>query len=92
MPEGAATGGLTWLRPRCRAAAGRLVLPFAMAKQPTKQQPNHSWAIYHIRGTPAQFVGIVHDAPDEQSAIEKSIEEYKCRSIQRWRLIAQPRD
>jgi type I restriction enzyme M protein len=29
-----------------------------MAKRPTKQT-NHSWAVYHIRGTQAQFVGIV---------------------------------
>jgi hypothetical protein len=29
----------------------------AMAKRPTKQLSNHSWAIYHIRGTPAQFIG-----------------------------------
>jgi hypothetical protein len=29
----------------------------------------HSWAVYHLKGTPAKFVGIVYDQPDEQSAI-----------------------
>jgi hypothetical protein len=42
-----------------------------MAKRPTSQS-NHSWAVYHIRGTPAQFVGLVYDAPDGQSAIAKA--------------------
>jgi hypothetical protein len=41
-----------------------------MPKQPTKQQ-THSWAIYHIRGTPAQFVVLVYDQPDEQAAIAR---------------------
>jgi hypothetical protein len=58
----------------------------------TKQQRNHSWAIYHIRGTPAQFIGLVFDQPDEQSAIAKAIEEYNVPANQRDRLMARRRD
>jgi hypothetical protein len=62
-----------------------------MPKRPIKQQRNHSWAIHHIRGTPAQFVGIV-DAPDEQSAIKNAIEEFGVQENLRDRLIATRRD
>ena len=61
-----------------------------MAKRTSKQQ-DHSWNVYRLRGTPAQFVGIV-DAPDERSAIEKAIEEFKVPANQRGRLIARRRD
>jgi hypothetical protein len=59
-------------------------------RDPSKQ--THSWAVYHIRGTPAQFIGIVYDAPDEQSAIEKAIEEFKVPTNKRDRMIARRRD
>jgi hypothetical protein len=54
-----------------------------LSAKPTSKQHNYSWAVYHIRGTPAQFVGIVYDATDEQSAIAKAIEEYGVPEHQR---------
>jgi hypothetical protein len=62
-----------------------------MAKPPAKQQL-HSWAVYHLKGTPAQFVGLVYDQPDEQSAIAKAIEQYEIPEALRNRLMAQRRD
>ena len=56
-----------------------------------KPQQDHSWNIYHIRGTPARFIGIV-DAPDERSAIQKAIEEYEVPENLRDRLIERRRD
>jgi hypothetical protein len=35
----------------------------------TKQSESHSWAVYRVKGTPAELVGIIDNAPDEQTAI-----------------------
>ena len=62
-----------------------------MAKPPTKPL-THSWSVYHLKGTPARFIGIVFDQPDEQAAIKKAIEEFKVPANQHDRLMAQRRD
>ena len=61
-----------------------------MPKRPTKEQ-DHSWAVYHLKGTPAQFVGIVYNQPDEQAAIKQAIEEYDIPENLRNRLLARRR-
>jgi hypothetical protein len=33
--------------------------------------------LYYIKATPAKFVGIVSDAPDEKAAIERAIVEHQ---------------
>jgi hypothetical protein len=58
----------------------------------TKQPETYSWAVYHMRGTPAQFAGLVYDAPDEQSAIARAIEQHEVPEALHNRLIAQRRD
>ncbi len=49
-----------------------------MARPQTKQQ-TYSWVVYRLRGTPAQFIGPIHDQHDEQAAIKQAIEEFKVR-------------
>jgi hypothetical protein len=47
----------------------------------TDQTTNPLLAVYRIRGTPAQFVGLVYDAPEEQSAIARRSINTRCRRI-----------
>jgi hypothetical protein len=77
-------------------AAGKLpqreLLSIAMANRLAKRQTNpNSWVVCHLKGTSAQFVGIVYDKPDEQAAIKRAIEEFKVPTNQRDRLMAQRR-
>jgi hypothetical protein len=56
-----------------------------------KVRQTHSWAIYHIKSTPARLIGIV-DAPDEATAIARAIVEYDVPHNEQGCLIAQRRD
>ena len=57
-----------------------------MPKKP-KAPEQYSWHVYHIRGTPAQYLGTV-EAPDEAAATKKATEELKVPPQQRKRLMA----
>jgi hypothetical protein len=58
----------------------------AMAKRATKQQQppppcGHFWSVYHIKHTPAKFVGIIVEASNEQTAIAKRSRNIRCRPM-----------
>jgi hypothetical protein len=64
-------------------------------KRPAKQpyppaSKSNKWNIYHIKGTPAVLLGQV-EAPDEESAIKRAIEEFKISPALQKRLLAQRR-
>jgi hypothetical protein len=54
-----------------------------MSKRPTKPPQDRSWSVYQLRGTPAKFIGLVY-APDEATAIQKAIEEFKIAPGATW--------
>jgi hypothetical protein len=60
-------------------------------KSPTSSAPadnQYMWNIYHIKGTPAALLGRV-EAPDEETAIKKAIEEFGVSPALRNRFLAQ---
>jgi hypothetical protein len=59
-----------------------------MAKRPIEQPERHCWSICRSVGRQAQLIGIVHNQPDEQSAIVKAIEALRIPENQRNRVIA----
>ena len=48
----------------------------------------YTWNIYHIKGTPAALLGRV-EAPDEETAIRKAIDEFGINPALQKRLLAQ---
>ena len=48
---------------------------------------DYRWKIYHIKTTPAKFMGTV-TAPDEEAALRRAISELEIEPQLRSRLIA----
>jgi hypothetical protein len=48
---------------------------------------DYRWKIYHIKNTPAKFIGTV-TAPDEETALRKAVAELEIEHNLRNRLVA----
>jgi hypothetical protein len=48
---------------------------------------DYRWKIYHIKNTPAKFIGTV-TAPDEETALRKAVVELEIEHNLRNRLVA----
>jgi hypothetical protein len=78
-------------RRRAAELAGESEAMTRPAKQPSQPaSKSNKWNIYHIKGTPAVLLGQV-EAPDEESAIKRAIEEFKISPAIQKRLFAQRR-
>jgi hypothetical protein len=69
-----------------------------MKRPPAKEQSplsapagkQYTWIIYHIKGTAAALLGRV-EAPDEETAIRKAIDQFEIDPVLQKRLLAQRR-
>jgi hypothetical protein len=64
--------------------------PPAKRQSPAPAGKHYMWSIYHIKGTPAALLGRV-EAPDEETAIKKAIDEFQIGPALQKRLLAQRR-
>jgi len=58
-----------------------------MAKKPAAPEDEPTWAISHIKGTPASELGHVH-APDAATAIKRAIEKWDIRDEEQQKRLA----